>query len=344
MKRARRHRGMLLALAALLVGCNFNLDEPTLVQTPRILAIVADHPEAAPGQDVRLRVLAYDPMHRELHYAFRACLDASTFLGSGGSNGTGGMSATEGFCTPWTDPTTSDTGLLPGAFTQQLLTLVERPPPGVELDPRLLLNILATAGLPIRAEVHLSVTNPEGTEAVLVSATKLVGITTRPRPTTNPPYVYFTIDGTPYFGAIDPAGSTECVPWFSAPASFVASPAEGALTPVILSPADDPDTWEESFPIYDFSGAVRTGFEGAYYSWYSTAFFTDAHGRHSVLHTETTQGPAHGAPPSAVDATLRDNTWDVPREPGTYDLWLVVRDGHLGTAACHTTIEVTARP
>lgn len=339
---SRRWLAPLVAVLGL-VGCNFGLDDPTLVQTPRILAIVADHPEAAPGEDVVVHVMGYDPMQREIHYAYRVCLDASSFLGST-TNGTGGMAAQMGVCTPWSDPSTSDLWTMPGAFTQQLVMLIDSIPPGSGIDPALLHRVLDTAGLPVKVEVHLSVTGPEGTEAVLVTATKQIGITTRAQPTTNPPYVYFLIGDVPYFGGLDPHGSFECRPWFAEPATFEASPPEGDLTPVILSPLDDPSTWMESFPIYDFSGNVRTGYEGSYYSWYSTSYFTDAHGRHSTLHTETTQGPSHGAEPSPSDATARDNTWDVPREAGTYDLWVIARDGHLGTAACHTTIEVTARP
>lgn len=348
-----------VALALALFGCNFNLDEPTLVKTPRILAIVADRPEAAPGQDVHVRVLAVDPIeHRELHYAFEVCFDSSTILGAASSNGTGGMAPQTPPCIPMAS--TGEEALLPGAMSAQLLTFIDSLPPSSGIDPMLLRNVLATAGLPITVRVEVSATDGAGQEVVLVTGTKLVGITTRETPTTNPPFVYFDMDHErvetdgsvtherfSYLGGTDRDHPFDCVPWLTPAASFVASDPDvhAGLDAVTLSPADDPTSWEESFPIYDFSGMVRTGYEGAYYSWYSTASWTDDKGVvHSVLHAETTQGPAHGAEPSAIDDTIRDNTWDVPREPGTYDLWVVVRDGHLGTAACHTTIEVTPRP
>lgn len=358
-----------LALALALVGCNFNLDEPTLVKTPRILAIVSDHPEANPGQDVLVRVLAVDPMQRELHYTFRACIDTTTFLGGSAANGSGGTSATMPMCTPM--PSTGDEGTMPGALTQQLVAILDAIPASSGFDPAFLHRVLATAGLPITIRVEVSAADPmTGQDVLLVSGERLVGITTR-APTTNPPYIYFRViteppeqalDADPvettYIGGIDPAHPFDCVPWYGEPATATVSQPTAVSDPgshrehpeewpnhITLAPADDPNLWEESFPIYDFSGTVRTGYEGAYYSWYSTASLPDRHGVvHSGLHVETTQGPSHGAEPSAIDDTIRNNTLDVPREPGTYDLWVVVRDGHLGTVACHLTIEATAAP
>lgn len=354
-----------LVAATLMVGCNLGLDDATLVKTPRILAIVADHPEVAPGQDVHVRVLAFDPMHRELHYAFHACVDTATFLGGSAANGTGGMTSTAPPCVPMAS--SGDEGTLAGAVTQQIQTLIDGIPPSSGLDPMLLRNVLATAGLPITVNVDVTTTDDAGNEVVIVSGTKLIGITTRATPTTNPPFLYFRVTTEPsaqdpmadpvevtYLGGTDPAHPFDCVPWLSAPASAVASQSTAVSDPhhpseepnhVTLSPADDPSAWEESFPIYDFSGGIRTGYEGAYYSWYSTASLHDRRSAvHSSLHTETTQGPSHGAAPSRADATLRDNTLDVPIEAGTYDVWVVVRDGHLGEAACHFTIDVTANP
>jgi hypothetical protein len=354
----------MLLLALGLVGCINGLDEPMLVKTPRILAVTADHPEAAPGQDVHVRVLAFDPMHRTLTYAFRACIDPSNFIGGGSSNGSGGTAPTMPLCFPMAG--VGESATLPGAITQQIDALID-----MQSDPQtatFIRNVLATAGLPITIRVDVSGPDPTtGNDVILVSATKLVGITTRARPTTNPPYVYFRITTRPpqqepdaepvtttYLGGFDPDDPFECIPWFSERATARASQSGALADPrnpseepnhLVLSPADDPSTWEESFPIYDFSGGVRTGYEGAYYTWYSTASMVDSHGFvHSSLHSGTTQGPSHGAEPSDIDDTIRDNTLDVPRDPGTYDLWVVLRDGHLGETACHLTFEVIANP
>lgn len=329
MMRPSRKRSIFLALAtaALAVGCGLNLDPPTLVKTPRILAIVADPPEAAPGQDVRLRVLAYDPMGRELHTTFHACLDASAFFGTS-SNGNG-MSSTMRLCNDYEGVDAEVT--IPGEDMDVTAYLAFIPDAEVR---RLVEGLLATAGLPIEVHVDVSVTDPSsGEEVVLVSGFKRIGLTTRPHPTTNPPYVYFAIEDSVYLGGVgtDPF---ECHPWLSEPIQVPASPAEGELDTLTLEPLDDPDEWTESFLIYDYAGTVRTGYEGAYYSWYATG---------GVMSVETTQGPAHDAEPTAYDAVIRNNEWSVPREPGTYDFWIVLRDGHLGTNACHTTIEVTAR-
>jgi hypothetical protein len=359
------HRWASLALALSLVGCINGLDEPMLVKTPRIFAMVADRPEVAPGQDVHVRVLAFDPMNRTLHYAFRACVDPSHLIGGGASDGSGGVAATMPRCFPMSSVGAEAT--MPGDVTAQIDTIIA----ALDEDTaRLVHNVLATAGLPVN--VYVDVLGPDATtgeEVVLVSGVKTIGLTTRAALTTNPPYVYFHVTARPprqtpdaepvvttYLGGVDPAHPFDCIPWFSEPATAVASQPTAIVDPrgghpedrpneLVFSPADDPTTWEESFPIYDFSGGVRTGYEGAYYSWYSTASMPDQHAViHSSLHAQTTQGPSHGAEPSSIDATIRDNGLDVPREPGTYDLWVVLRDGHLGESACHLTFEVTAPP
>jgi hypothetical protein len=372
MTRTLQRWASVVALALALVGCAASLDEPTLVKTPRILAILADHPEVAPGQDVQLRVLAVDPlgMGRELHYSFRTCFDPAAFFGAPTSNGTGGMMAMSGLCTPRSTPSTSEQGVMPGDFTTQIINVIGTLAPTAQFDPAALLaRVLPTSGGPVTVEVEVSTPDPTtGDEVVLVSGRRSIGITTREHPTTNPPFIYFRVRTeapeqdrmadpveVAYIGGTDPAHPFDCVPWLSAPATAIAStsdaiadpahPHEHAPNHVSLAPADDPSTWEESFPFFDYTGSLNTGYEGAYYSWYSTASLPDHRDQvHSSLHTETTQGPSHGAPPSAIDDTIRDNTWDVPREPGDYDLWLIVRDGHLGQLACHFTIAVTAAP
>jgi hypothetical protein len=371
MTRIVHHRVVPLALAAMLVGCITGLDEPTLVKTTRILAIVADHPEVAPGQDVELRVLAFDPMDRELHYAFRACFIPSALFGGGSSNGSGGVGPAQQFCSPWSAPSTSYAWTMPGDFSRTLTGFIDMLPETGDVTRGQAEAVLATAGIALTVEVHVSVTGDDGTQQVLVTGTKEIGITTRADPTTNPPYIYFDVvthvpvqstdpsavaTRTSYIGGIDPAHPFDCVPWFGPAATAVASQ-PGAITDyderhrdqvpnrVTFQPADDPTAWEESFPIYDFSGHVRTGYEGAYYSWYTTASLVDRHDvAHATLRGDVTQAPAHGADPSPIDATLRNIDWLVPREAGTYDVWLVERDGHLGTVACHFTIEVTAPP
>jgi hypothetical protein len=319
-------------------------------------------------------VLAVDLMHRELHYAFRTCFDPAAFFGALASNGTGGMTANMGFCTPRTPPSPSDEGVMSGTVTTQLIALIGAIPPMPGFDPAALLAmVLPTSGGPISVDVDVSVTDSaSGEEVVLVSGSRQIGITTRARPTTNPPFIYFRAtteapaqhrDAAPvevtYIGGTDPAHPFDCVPWLSAPARALASQSTAVTDPegpreqypqeyaneITFSPADDPSVWEESCPFFDYTSHLHTGYEGAYYSWYSTASLHDRRSAiHSSLHTETTQGPSHGADPSAIDDTIRDNTLDVPIEAGTYDMWLVVRDGHLGEVACHFTIDVTASP
>lgn len=328
MTRAGRKTSLLVALAtaALAVGCNMNLDPPTLVKTPRILAIVTDPPEVAPGQDIHVSVLAFDPMGRELHYRFSTCFDAASVFGTS-SNGSGPGSMAR--CTDYDG--VGNEATIPGSATNITPFLAFITDPQVRA---LVETLLATAGVPIEVHVEVTATNAStGEEEVLVTGYKRVGITTRAQRTSNPPYVYFAIEDSVYLGGVgdDPF---ECQSWLTDPIRVPASPAEGELDRLDLVPLDDPSQWLESFPIYDYSGSIRTGYEGAYYSWYATG---------GVMSNETTQGPAHDAEPTPYDAVIRNNEWSVPRQPGTYDFWVVLRDGHLGTNACHTTIEVTTR-
>ena len=66
-------------------------------------------------------------------------------------------------------------------------------------------------------------------------------------------------------------------------------------------------------------------------------------GCHTIVEgDDTTQVSATADPTDPAALMQRDAVWELPSTPGTYELWLVVRDGHAGEAACHTTIEVTA--
>ncbi len=292
-----------LCLALLAVGCNFGLDSPTLVKTPRILAIVAEPPEAAPGEDVAISVMAFDPMGRDLTYSFRLCVDPSAALDQG-SLGTGDVP-----CFPLVANDFRTT--IPGSQTLLLANAVEHLTPEQTggFDPAVLIQILDTAGLPV--SVRVDVVAPDG--EILVSGFKLVGITRRDDPTHNPPPPALFVDGVPYVGGLVEERPFDCV-----------RPVPQRVLPdatVSLRPGDDSDTWVETFPIYDFTGGVRTGHEGGYYSFYATG---------GVIGEETTQHPDE------------EGSWHSPAEEGTYRLWYIVRDGHLGTSACTFELEVRA--
>lgn len=360
-------RSMALAFSFVLVAaCSNDLERAALVAGPRILAIVTDPPEAAPGQDVHVRVLAVDPhppdpMHpRELRYTFRLCIDPQSFFGGFTPDGTQGLDAPAIVCLPLRG--NGNTATVPGALLQTVTDALPMYAAQAHLDPAPVEQALATYGIPLQIRVAVSAIDPAtGTETTLISGVKQFGLTMRAQRTTNPPYVYFAIGKSVFLGGL-PNGSFECTLWFSDPPSFPASvvdPGDNNYEKqryAVLSPLDNPFDWMETYPYLDYSSQLRTGREGAYYSWYTSS---DRSG-HCVVpaqlggregqdqcHTivsgdETTQVSATAMRSDPQALAGRDAVWILPRVPGTYDVWLVVRDGHLGESACHTTIEVTA--
>lgn len=338
------------ALAAFaLVGCMNGLDNPTIVKTPRIIAMVADPPEAAPGEDVRVSVLAFDPMQRALRYDFCLYFDTSSLLGTNAASGAGGLAAplqpgpvcrqTRAGVIPLTG--TAEVGTLPGALTQGFIAAIQGDP-RIDAQTRAFLErVISTAGVGVDLYVDVYTLDAAGQRVDLVTGSKTVGITTRADRTSNPPAPEFAIGSdTVLLGGVDPSRPWECLPSFGTLPPVVTASTREHPERVTLRPYGDPSRWEETFPIFDFSGGLRTGHEGAYYSWYATS---DDSG--NTMRDETTQAPSWDAPPLTPDLIadpLQNNEWTVPRTPGTYDLWLVVRDGHLGTSACHTTVTVVA--
>jgi hypothetical protein len=73
----------LAALASTLVACGADFDPSSRVTSPRILAVQADAPYAAPGQEVKLSALGVDPAGRPMTWAWSICVNpaASTPIG-----------------------------------------------------------------------------------------------------------------------------------------------------------------------------------------------------------------------------------------------------------------------
>jgi len=69
----------MLALNALAChGCSDDFDPASRVVSLRVLAVQADHPTAAPGEEVKLTALYYDPADRALTWAFGLCTDRTS--------------------------------------------------------------------------------------------------------------------------------------------------------------------------------------------------------------------------------------------------------------------------
>lgn len=140
-------------------------------------------------------------------------------------------------------------------------------------------------------------------DALEVEGFKRLGLFAQP--STNPPPPRFSV-GDAWLG-----GALDCAPEASAP--VVAPSAVVTLRP------DPEEPWLETFPAFDLDGQIIEGTEAAYYSW----FVTDGE-----LSFDVTRAP---------DASVE---WTAPSAPGTYPIWLVVRDGHFGTSFCEARVDV----
>lgn len=310
------HRSCLLgaSLSLLLAaGCTGALPVPQIVLTPRVLIMVADHPESHAGEDITLRALAYDPMGRELTYTWRACLSIGDILEA--NDIPGGPAG--GPCTRL--ESTGNMATVPGMETQNLVGLFAGFPGA---GRSFIAQLLATTGLGFR--VQLEVSAPDGT--VLVNAYKIVAIVAeldatdafplRETLTTNPPPIDYLFGDT--FVSMPHEGlggdSFDCVIW-GEPITLPTA------TRIEIAPQGDPTEWIESYPVLGYDGVLATGMEGAYYSFHATG---------GSLEAETTLPP------------IQNVYYTTPNEPGTVRFWLEVRDGHLGARACTFELSVVA--
>lgn len=297
----------IVAIAIAATGCIGPLDPASIVKTPRILAIVADRPEAAPGEDVAFTAMISIPedVPRPLSLRWRVCLDAESVLDE------------TGFAVDVPGPPTCDEATtavdapfrVDGTRTDALVEQLRGFAMLGGFDPALFEAVLFTAGLAY--VVDLEVLDAEGT--VRVAGYKRGAITLRMPPTTNPP--------APAFRVGEASVAATEVPFACAPlgdAITVPPDVDVELEPLLPDGATEED-WLETFPIFDYTGGLTVGSENAYYTWYATD---------GSLSEETTQ------PPNLA------TTWHTPAVPGPYTLWLVIRDGHLGTSACRLDVVV----
>lgn len=294
----------------LLTACIEGLDSPSIVVTPRILAIVAEPPESAPGTDISVDAMISIPeeIPRPLALRWRACLSPQEVLEASGFRNIevpGGM--------PDCDPQTLPEGepyLVRGARTRALVDLVMAFGSVGGFDTSLFESVLATAGLAFFVDVDVVDANG----VVVVSGYKRVAVTTRPSPTTNPPSPKFRIGDA----VVETTSRFACMTT-DASIPVIVADTEIELAPILPDGALE-EPWLESFPIFDFTGGLQTARENAYYTWYATA---------GSLSEHTTRPPN------------REITWTAPSEPGPHTLWLVIRDGHLGQSGCRLDVMVT---
>lgn len=321
-----------LVALVLASGCDLGLDNPTIVKTSRILAVVAEPPSVLGGQPITVDAMISipDSFERPLTIEWRACNDPQTLTRATGIGG-GGASDGEPCDAIPVLLAEDDSFIISGDSTAQsvavLQTALDAAPDspnvlGSGLSTDLIRSIIAAIG--VAMPIELRVLDASGQE--LVRGFKRVTLHTGADPgNTNPPAPAFEV-----IRAADPEGAQvfrtgrfECGTG-SDPIRLVPND-EVALRPT-LSGMEGREEWLETYPVFDFTGGIREVEEDAFYTWFVTA------GSLSVGTTE---------PPNR-EVKWRIPTLEVLRGLPTrrHSVWLVVRDGHLGTSACRLDVEI----
>ena len=307
---------------------DIDFDPPEIIKGPRVLAMSANPPEAIFGEDVYFEALAVDANGDDLTAQpgfttrWTVCLSLAQIFGGAGL---GGSVEVEDNCGEGGDDLlvlpnagSPDTAFLSGELLVALLSMIgmappDPPPPDPAIpgiDPEVLatlVTVIAEVGVPLRATFEVF-----RDSELIVHGYKRFALTTRSGATLNPPRPRFSI-GELELSARGTGDPHECV----SVDGTIASVAAG--TEVVLAPFPLEEPWLESYPVFDLAGGLIQNHESAYYVWYSTA---------GAFESAITQRPN------------RDNVWTAPEEPGTYPLFLVVLDGHLGQVWCRTSVEI----
>lgn len=321
--------GIPLLMALSLSGClDLNFDPPSIVQTPRVLAMSASPPEALLGEDVRFEALIVDANGDDIstqpgvEVRWTICLSLDSVLDSANVAGGTGMAdpceaGGPGLIVLEPDGA-PNTAVLPAEVLMGVVASFPMPDPTMPqpdpmipgLDPDIiatLTRVIAEVGIPL--EVTMTVRR-DG--ELIMAGFKRFAITTRSGAGTNPPPPRFAIGDV----EVSARGNDDphlCVTEDGSP------PVVDAETVVTLAPDENELPWLETYPVFDLRNEIIENEETAFYSWFSTG---------GAFSTEVTQRPE------------RDTDWTSPLEPGTYPLWVVVRDGHLGLSWCRADVEV----
>jgi hypothetical protein len=306
MTRARRI--VCAALAALLFGCPGPFASPSLVDYPRVLAVVAEAPTVEPGAQLTLTPIVGGSVNTGV-FSWSLCVRpelASTGLplSSFGAFEAERGCDTEGalVIAPPSSERSPTFSVPAGLLTDEAALRVAF---GANLSGETLRSLAARAGVTAVASVTWTV------DGMTTHAFKRVLIRLGER-NTNPAAPSVRINGRTVRRS--PARADElCEPDDGMGPIGVAMGAR-----VLLEPSTD-ESWVEQFTILDASGNLVEQSEGSFRSWFSTAGQFDL-GRSR--------------------APDLNPSWVAPRVPGDVTLWLILRDGHGGTSACRWTIAV----
>ncbi len=339
-------RLLALSLACVALSACFDphFDRPSKIQTWRVLAVVADPPTVGVGRTVGLTPLVVDPNGERVTprdgvvFEWLGCLrpervpnlNSSTY-----ETNIPGL-ACEGYpvlpLVPGPDGTASffvgadsiDAAVTPDNLQAAADAL------GVPIE--FVQRILTDVGLTITIQLRVCDGPAGGTACapdaeVFVSAFKRVLIMARDADdlARNPWPIRFGVrlrdaplEDNEWLSAREVDEPFVCVSESGEPITLEAN------TDYLLDPEDvnlepGPDTWVEEYTVVDAAGQFVQVNEGAFYSFYST----EGH-----IAFENTRAPTD------------EGVWTTPEEPGTYPVWVVVRDGHGGMAGCRADIVV----
>lgn len=298
---APRARRLALGMA-LALGCIGDLASKELVVSPRILDIIADPPEIAPGGTVRIRAVVGGNTG-PVRYRWVTCAGIDALSGNGGF----GAGTSETGCT-------GDAGRVVPLGTSEEATLTI---PAASIDVEQLLarfgdraprelverylrdvGVIVGVGVTIEADGR----TVEGYKRVVVSLS--------PRPNTNPPTPRIRVNGR--WVSVPAAGGADCVPEEGGPIRVP------RVMNVHLVP--DPDeSWLERYTVLTAVGTFEERDEQAFYSWYTT---------NGNVARGLTRSPT------------RDNYWQPSDHPGTHSLWFFLRDGRGGSSGCRLSVTV----
>ena len=278
----------------------------SVVDRPRVLAVVAEPPEVTPGQGVTLSVLIAGA--RETQVQWRACSPLDAFS----SNGQYGENAGDQTCGDDAPLAFGQRVSVPAELTQrffgddeQLRMRLGTSLPGFELD-----EIRATVGMTFTVEAEVIA------DGKRLRAQKRVLLRDTDDPHRNPPVPAFTLADRAVQGDKVDSLSFACQAADGGAVVEVQPGAEVKLAPSFEG-AEEP--WLERYTVLDASGTAIHRAERAFYTWFVTA---------GTLDKGTTRSPT------------RDNVWTAPSTPGCAAVWLVVRDGHGGESACGMPVSV----
>ena len=281
--------------------------EPNIVEHPRALAIIADPPEARPGQSVELSLLLSEEIEAAADAEWFVCGEYFSFAGG---NQYGDGESGEGCGADDVRFATGPRATLPGLLGAGLFANLElaREVLGGSLPENSIDLIRERVGLPLLVEARFE------HDGKRIRTTKRVLISERAQGNTNPPPPSFMLGKDP-ITVRDPARPFTCA---SEPGEPPELPANTAVKLLPIYDGDE-EPWTERYQVIDLRGDLHTREETAFYSWYATGGSLD---------------------PSVSKAPEREATWMTPRAPGKHRLWVIVRDGHGGASACELAVRI----